>query len=195
MILDWIEFLLIGVGLSLDVFGAIACESARLAKINKPRMILIALLAAGWQTGALYVGRYFGVLLKGLDKRPNADRAERLIAVAVFILLGIRMLWKAKKEAQIEEIRQEKVAYKSIFKMLGGITLYTVLTGFAVGFLSASLTIVLPIIPALTIVMTIVGFVVGYLYGASLKTKAYLLGGILFLAVSADILARYVLVG
>ncbi len=194
MILDWIEFLLIGAGLSLDVFSMIACQSARLAKINKPRMIVIALLAAGWQTGALYVGRYFGVLLKSLDKRPNADRAERLIAAAVFILMGIRMLWKAKKEAQIEEVRQEKVAYLSVIKMLGGITLYTILTGFAVGFLSASLTIVLPIIAALTIIMIIVGFVVGYLYGAALKTKAYFLGGILFLVVSADILVRYVLV-
>ncbi len=193
MTLDWLEFLMVGVALSLDVFGAIACESARLARINKPRMMLIALLVAGWQTGALFVGRYFGVLLKSLDIRPNADRAERLIPAAVFILLGIRMLWKAKKEAQIEEVRQEKVAYLKIIKVLGGITLYTLLTGFGIGFLESRLTIVLPIIAGLSVVMTVVGFVVGYLYGAALKTKAYLIGGLLLLAVSADIVVRYII--
>ncbi len=193
MTLDWLEFLMVGVALSLDVFGAIACESAKLARINKPRMIMIALLVAGWQTGALFVGRYFGVLLKSLDIRPNADRAERLIPAAVFILLGIRMLWKAKKEAQIEEVRQEKVAYLKIIKMLGGITLYTLLTGFGIGFLESRLTIVLPIIAGLSVVMTVVGFVVGYLYGAALKTKAYLIGGLLLLAVSADIVVRYII--
>ena len=194
MILDWAEFLMIGGGLSLDIFGAIASQAARLPKISKLRMVVICLLAAGWQAGALFVGRYFGNLLYYVDKRPYADRAVRLISAAVFILMGIRMLWKAKKESQIEEVRQDHIPYKSIFRMLGGITLYTLLTGFAVGFLAMKLQVVLPMIAGLTALAVLIGAWIGYRFGAAWKTKAYFFGGVLFLAVSADVVVRYVLV-
>ena len=194
MTMSWLEFLLIGAGISLDIFAAFACQGALIPKIHWRHLVLIVLLAVGWQVGALSVGRFFGSLLYGLDTRPNADRATRLIAAAIFILLGIRMLWKAKKDGQVEEIRQERIPYLSVVRLLGSVTLYTMLTGFAIGFLSADLSFVFPIIACSTALAVGIGVYVGYRFGPQGKYRAYLVGGIMLLAVSADVVARYVLV-
>ena len=194
MILSWIEFLLIAAAISLDVFAVIAVQGAKLPKINPKSLALIVLLAAGWQTGALYVGRYFGHLLFSIDNRPNSERAVQLIAASVFIILGIRMVWKSTRDDMVEESRQDRISYVTVVKLLAGITLYTLLTGFAVGFLSAELQLVLPMIAICTAAAVAIGVFVGYRFGANFKSKCYLAGGMMLLAVSADVVVRYVIV-
>lgn len=123
MTLESIEFLIISAGLSFDIFGEIACKGALLPKISWKRLVGICLVMALWQTGALFVGHFFGDLLYEIDTRPNADRAGRLIAAGIFIILGVRMLWKAYKNKQVEERRVDTIRYSTIIKLLATITI------------------------------------------------------------------------
>lgn len=193
MTLTGIEFLIISAGISFDIFGEIACKGALIPKIDGKRLIGICVVMALWQTGALFVGHFFGDLLFDIDKRPNADRAVILIPAAIFILLGIRMLWKAYKNEPIEEHRIEKIPYSTVIRLLASVTLYTLLTGFAIGFFNADLSFVLPTIGIFTALAVTIGVYVGYHFGAAFKRGTSIAGGVAYLLISADIVARYVL--
>lgn len=193
MTLTGVEFLIISAGISFDVFGEIACRGALLPKINWKRLVGICIVMALWQTGALFAGHFFGDMLFDIDTRPNAERASVLIAAAIFIMLGIRMLWKAYKNEIIEEHRAETIPYSVVIKLLASITLYTVLTGFAIGFFNADLSFVLPTIGIFTALAVTIGIYIGFHFGAAFKRGTCIAGGAAYLLISADIIVRYVM--
>ena len=195
MTLESIEFLIIAAGLSFDIFGEIACEGALIPKISWKRLVGICVVMALWQTGALFVGHFFGDLLFDIDTRPNADRAGRVIAAAIFIILGIRMLWKAWKNEPVEEHRVDVIPYSVVVKLLAKTTLYMLLTGFAVGFLYDDASFIFPTIAIFTALAVTIGVYVGYHFGAAFKRGTFIASGIAFLLISADIVVRYVLAG
>lgn len=193
MTLESIEFLIISAALSFDIFGEIAAEGALLPKINWKRLVGICIVMAVWQTVALFIGRFFGDLLYAIDTRPNADRTGRIIAAAIFIVLGIRMIWRAWKNEQVEEHRIETIPYSVVLKLLAKTTLYTMLTGFAVGFLYADLSFVFPTIAIFTALAVTIGVYIGYHFGTAFKRGTCIASGIAYFLISADIIVRYVL--
>ncbi len=193
MTLESIEFLIISAALSFDIFGEIAAEGALLPKINWKRLVGICIVMAVWQTVALFIGRFFGDLLYAIDTRPNADRTGRIIAAAIFIVLGIRMIWRAWKNEQVEEHRIETIPYSVVLKLLVKTTLYTMLTGFAVGFLYADLSFVFPTIAIFTALAVTIGVYIGYHFGTAFKRGTCIASGIAYFLISADIIVRYVL--
>ena len=193
MTLESIEFLIISAALSFDIFGEIAAEGALLPKINWKRLVGICIVMAVWQTVALFIGRFFGDLLYAIDTRPNADRAGRIIAAAIFIVLGIRMLWRAWKNEQVEEHRIETIPYSVVLKLLAKTTLYTMLTGFAVGFLYKDLSFIFPTIAIFTALAVTIGIYIGYHFGAAFKRGTWIASGIAYFLISVDIIVRYVL--
>lgn len=193
MTLESIEFLIISAALSFDIFGEIAAEGALLPKINWKRLVGICIVMAVWQTVALFIGRFFGDLLYAIDTRPNADRTGRIIAAAIFIVLGTRMIWRAWKNEQVEEHRIETIPYSVVLKLLAKTTLYTMLTGFAVGFLYADLSFVFPTIAIFTALAVTIGVYIGYHFGTAFKRGTCIASGIAYFLISADIIVRYVL--
>ena len=193
MTLESIEFLIISAALSFDIFGEIAAEGALLPKINWKRLVGICIVMAVWQTVALFIGRFFGDLLYAIDTRPNADRTGRIIAAAIFIVLGTRIIWRAWKNEQVEEHRIETIPYSVVLKLLAKTTLYTMLTGFAVGFLYADLSFVFPTIAIFTALAVTIGVYIGYHFGTAFKRGTCIASGIAYFLISADIIVRYVL--
>ena len=54
--MNWIENLLILVGISLDIFASMECQGSLVAKIDKKHLTLVCGLIAIWQLAALYIG-------------------------------------------------------------------------------------------------------------------------------------------
>ena len=191
--MNWIEILLITAGISLDVFGAVACQGALVAKINKKTLVVLCALFAAWQTGALYFGSILAGLLCKYDIKDNPVRTGRIIAAAIFIILGLRMIRKAAKEGSIVEKREDVIPLKSAVRILALITCYTILTGVGFGFLSTQLILVLPMVAIVTAAAVAFGVYTGYRLGSEQKTKAYIIGSILLLIGGIDVIFRYVI--
>lgn len=61
--MNWIEMLLVTLGLSLDIFAAVECQGALVAQVKKKHLIIICALLSVWQMAALYLGSIFAGLL------------------------------------------------------------------------------------------------------------------------------------
>ncbi len=192
--MHWFVFLLIEVGISLDIFGEMSCKGAQLGSVNKKRTVLLALLVAAWQTAVLGVGVFFGDLLHDIDMKANASSAIGLIvATAVYIILGVRMLIKGKKDGVIEEHRVDIIPYSAALHLSIMIIGYTLLSGFALGFLTNSYLVIFPMLACITFLVVLIGTFVGYRFGYSMKNKVYVIGGVCLLAASAWCLVYYVI--
>ena len=190
--MNWIEILLITLGISLDIFGAVACEGALVAKIEKKSLAIGCVIVALSQLVALYVGNFCARLLLRYDIKNKQIRAIYILSAVIFICLGIRMIWKAWKNESIVEHREEGLVLHKFCLLAGMTAIYTILAGVAFGFLGTSMMITLIMIVCFTILVVIAGFYTGYRLGFEQKTKAYSVGGILLIIGGIDAIIRYV---
>ncbi len=189
--MNWLETILVTLGISLDIFAAIACKGAQLSKIEKGPLIKLCALFAVWQTAALCIGSVAGMFLHRYDMDPDGTMTE-IIAVIIFIVLGVMMLVKAWKNEAILERRDDKYAWKGLVARLALISVGTLVLGVALGFLGTAWGVLLLAIAALTVIVVIAGLYVGYHFGYEQKTKAYAIGGVMLLAGAVDTIVRYI---
>ncbi len=176
-------------GISLEIFGAMECQGSLVAKIEKRQLLIFCAVLAAGQTMALGIGD----VLSGLLSRQGAQESfqGRAAAAAIFLLLGLRLLLKAWKNERIVERREEKFQVKRFLVIYSRGILYTFFAGVALGFLGSSVSVLLLLTLFLTILVTVVGMYTGYRLGFEHKIKAYVLGGILLIAGSVDVVAGF----
>lgn len=191
--MNWYETILVTAGISLDIFAAIACKGAQLSKIEKKPLLLLCLLFTSWQAVALYVSSAAGAYLYERDIRFDVGITE-IIAVAIFIVLGINMIAKAWKNKAILERRDDRYAWKELTARLALISISTLAVGVALGFLGTRTERVLTVILCATVVAVIAGLYVGYHFGYEQKTKAYAAGGVLLIMGAVDTVIRFVMI-
>lgn len=191
--MNWLETILVTLGISLDIFATMVSKGAQLSKIEKKPMVLLCVLFAVWQTVALYIGSAAGSFLRMREVSPESGNTE-IIAVAIFGVLGMLMIRKAWKKEAIIERRDDGYAWKSLIARLALISTWTLVLGVALGFLGTGTVILLTAISAATVIVVIAGLYVGYRMGYEQKTKAYAIGGVLLLVGAMDTIFRFVMV-
>lgn len=191
--MNWIEIVLITLGISLDIFGAVVCQGALATKIEKKYLAMGCALIALLQTVALFLGNFSVALLMRYDISSKQILTGRVLAAAIFIYLGIRMIFKAWKNESILEHREDKLDIRKLLRMTIVSSAYTILTGVAFGFLGTSVFLLLVMIVCFTIVVVILGLYTGYHFGFEQKTKAYIAGGIMLIIGGIDAVVHYIL--
>lgn len=191
--MNWLETILVTLGISLDIFAAMECKGAQLSKIEKKPLVILCVLFAVWQTAALYIGSAAGSFLRMREVSPSGGNTQ-IIAVAIFGVLGVLMIRKAWKNEPVIERRDDRYAWKSLIARLALISTWTLVLGVALGFLGTATVILLTAILAATVIVVIAGLHVGYHMGFEQKTKAYAIGGVLLLLGAVDTIFRFVVV-
>ena len=189
--MNWIENLLILVGISLDIFAGMECQGSLVAKIDKKHLTLVCGLIAIWQLAALYIGNVLAGLLYVKDLARNERFIGTVIAAVIFFCLGVRLIVKAIRNEHVNEHREENLGFKRFWRMAAVTSIYTLLTGIAFGFLGTNLTVILIMIVCLTIAVVIMGTYAGYHFGFEHKRKAYVGGAILLWIAGFDVVFRY----
>lgn len=191
--MNWLETILVTLGVSLEIFATMACKGAQLSKIEKKPLVKLCVLFAVWQTAALDIGNVAGSILRMREENPGSGNTQ-IIAAVIFGVLGILMIRKAWKNEQIMEHRDDGYAWKSLIARLALISIWTLVLGVALGFLGTGTAILLTVISAATVFVVIAGLYVGYHLGYEQKTKAYAIGGVLLLVGAVDTVFRFVMV-
>lgn len=191
--MSWIEILLIVLGVSLDIFAAVACQGALVAKVNKKHLSLVCILIAVWQVLALMVGHLISFALYQSYQSLDEALVGEIIAVVIYWGLAIRLFVKAFRNDNFNEHLETNLGIKRFVRMCAATTGYTVLAGIAFGLLGTSIYIVVTMIVALTVLVVILGMYTGYHFGFEPKKKAYCIGAVLLVLAGADIVIRCIL--
>ena len=186
-----IEQIIVVLGISLEVFGAMECQGSLVAKIEKKQLLIFCSILAAGQTVALGVGHFLSQFLSRYRAQATDNFLGQVIAAAILLFLGVRLFHKAWRNEGLLERRKEKFEVKKFLGIYLSDILFTFLAGFALGFLDGN---ILPLLAAsfvLTIVVTIVGMYTGYRLGFEYKMRAYVFGGLLLVAGGAGVVLGY----
>ena len=189
--MNMIEETVVVLGLSLEIFGAMECQGSLVAKIEKKQLFMFCAILAAGQGLALGIGNFLSLFLSGQHIQAKEIFLGQAVAATIFLFLGIRLLLKAWRNERIVERREEKFHIKRFLEIYSKGILFTFLAGIALGFLGSSLRVLLVLTLFLTILVTVIGMYTGYRLGFEHKMKAYVLGGLLLIAGSVDVIFRY----
>lgn len=186
------EELIIIAGISLDIFAVMECQGSLLAKIEKKQLFLSCIILMMGQAVALAIGEGLSMLIYKNRFSNYEIFIGQVIAAVIFLCMGIRLLLKAWKNESIIERRKEKFYVWEFIRLYARISIFTLFTGLAFGFLESSMAVILIIIMVMTVLVTVLGMYTGYRLGFEHKVKAYLAGGILLTAAGVDVIVRYI---
>ncbi len=188
--MNLVELLAVTAGISLDMFAAVECEGAQLAKINKRHLLCACAAAAFCQAAAIYAGHLGARLLNYYDMRESLSFTARFVSASIFLFMGIRLLLKAFKNEAVQEHLSMGMGWGRFWHMAAAMALYTGLAGVALGFLQAGIVKAAVLMAGMSAAAVAVGMYTGYRLGYEQKTKAYAAGGILLVVSGVDVVMR-----
>lgn len=186
------EIILISVGLSLDVFVAVAYLGAGFSKINKKNLAGLCILFGGIQLLGLIIGNLLTLLpvLPGKHLQ-NVTRGWEGITALIFAGLGIYMMSKGVKHENVLERRNDEIDWESTALLAILTSIDATLAGIGLGFLGTEMILQSCTLFPITVLQVILGVYVGYRLGLRHNRHAYWIGGALLLLSSIDVVIHY----
>lgn len=189
--MSWIESIMIIFGISFEIFAMIECRGSLVAKVKKGQLAVMCLIISALQSVGLGIGHFAAVfIMDNIDVGKEA-KLGHIMAIAIFILLGIRLIIKGIRNEMVNERREEHIEWKKYLYAAMITSLYTIATGIATGFCGMNLLALIIMLVIITCIVVIAGMYTGYNFGYEQKAKAYICGAILLWCVGIDMIVRY----
>ena len=186
------EILVISIGLSIDVFVAVAYLGAGFSKIRARNLAGLSLLFGGMQLGGLIIGNLVTLLpaVPTDHSKKVADGWEG-ITVLIFAGLGIYMICKGVKGEQVLERRKDAIEWKTTTALALVTSIDAFMAGVGMGFLDTEVIAQAITLFPVTVLQVIFGVYAGYRLGLKHNRHAYWIGGAMLLLASADVVIHY----
>lgn len=183
---------MIGVGLSIYLYGMAVCKGVLLGNMDKKQISLSLGIFTVWQIALLTLGNLAAVELHALKITKSGYPANHFACLTIFGIIGLRMFKNAVKNQPVEEKRAETGRiYKLVFGICLSLGFYTFLTGFALGLLQVSLFKELLMLVGLSVIAVFSGLYMGYRFGYRQKNIAYVFGSFFIFAGDIFLFLQY----
>lgn len=190
-----VEIIVIAGGLSLDVFAYMVCKGAVMPEVKKSTLLKVMIIFTVWQTVSFAAGSLITMLPMVDAMGVSVAWDSRYVSVAIFMILGLYMIFKSRKDKQIVEHREENIEYKQIFLWACITSLDAFLAGIGMGFTEIDFLLTAGVMIVTTIVAVIGGLYAGWWMGCRSPQKIVLCGGLILLIGSVELVLRSMIAG
>ncbi|MCR4733066.1 MAG: manganese efflux pump [Lachnospiraceae bacterium] len=190
--MNWLENLLILIGISLDVYAAMEIEGAMIPQVKKKALGIACGVVTIWQCVFFFGGYFFSYELLHLHYLKNGPKIGSVLAVIIFGLLGIRLMTKAIRQGNFDEKRRD-IQIRKYIRIIATSSIYTLFTGAACGLVGSNEIYMLLVIVITTVGVVIGGVYTGYHFGYGSKSRLYVIGGIMLFIAGGLLFLRDVL--
>lgn len=184
----FIEFLLIGIGLSMDAFAVAICKGLAMRKVNKKQALVIGLFFGGFQALMPFIGWALGIQFQSY-----ITNIDHWIAFVLLVFIGGKMIVEAVKpeEEEAVEVMDPPLDIKEMFLLAIATSIDALAVGVTFAFLDYPIVEAIPIIGVTTFVISTGGVYVGNFFGSRYKNKAELAGGLILVLLGVKILLEH----
>lgn len=181
----FIEFLLIGIGLSMDAFAVSICKGLAMRKVNKKQALVIGLFFGGFQALMPFIGWALGIQFQSY-----ITNIDHWIAFVLLVFIGGKMIVEAVKpeEEEAVEVMDPPLDIKEMFLLAIATSIDALAVGVTFAFLDYPIVEAISIIGVTTFVISVGGVYVGNFFGSRYKNKAELAGGLILVLLGVKIL-------
>lgn len=184
----FIEFLLIGIGLSMDAFAVSICKGLAMRKVNKKQALVIGLFFGGFQALMPFIGWALG-----MQFQSYITNIDHWIAFVLLVFIGGKMIVEAVKpeEEEAVEVMDPPLDIKEMFLLAIATSIDALAVGVTFAFLDYPIVEAISIIGVTTFVISVGGVYVGNFFGSRYKSKAELAGGLILVLLGVKILLEH----
>ncbi len=174
-----VYIILISLALALGIYGVVVQRGANLVRLDF-RMSLMAVIWAAVELAAALFGYGAGrCVLQFEMAREQNPFWSHIIAGAIFVAIGIRMLFLAFRKKTFLEHRMENVDIRADALLSLHLCVHGFFAGIACGILRLYLPFLLGSVFIISGVFAVGGYITGRTWGVEPCDKAYALGGAL----------------
>jgi putative Mn2+ efflux pump MntP len=186
--MDFVELLLIGVGLSMDAFAVAICKGLGMSRLNMKQAAVIALFFGAFQAIMPFIGWAAGSWLADL-----ITPIDHWVAFALLAFVGGKMLWDAFHEEDDDDPDEmdAKLDLKELLMLAIATSIDALAVGITFAFLQVSIVPSITIIGCTTFVISFAGVAVGHLFGARFEKPATIVGGVVLILIGVKILLEH----
>lgn len=184
----FIEFLLIGIGLSMDAFAVAICKGLAMRKVNKKQAVVIGLFFGGFQALMPFTGWALGIQFQSY-----ITSIDHWIAFVLLCFIGGKMIVEALRPEKEEEVEvmDPPLDIKEMFLLAVATSIDALAVGITFAFLDYPIGEAITIIGITTFTISIVGVYVGNFFGNRYKNKAEFAGGLILVLLGIKILLEH----
>ena len=182
------EILLIGIGLSMDAFAVAISKGLSMQKINYKAGLIIALFFGVFQAGMPLIGYFAAIRFE-----RYIIAADHWIAFGLLSFIGGKAIVEAIKEIRSGEKKEEsfRLRYGELVILAIATSVDALAVGISFAFLSVRIWKSVSIIGVTTFLISFAGVCIGNRFGAKLKTKAEIAGGVILILIGLKILLEH----
>ena len=170
--MDFVELLLIGVGLSMDAFAVAICKGLGMSRLNMKQAAVIALFFGAFQAIMPFIGWAAGSWLADL-----ITPIDHWVAFVLLAFVGGKMLWDAFHEQDDDDPDEmdAKLDLKELLMLAIATSIDALAVGITFAFLQVSIVPSITIIGCTTFVISFAGVAVGHIFGARFEKRVVLI--------------------
>ena len=182
------EILLIGIGLSMDAFAVAVSKGLSMQKINYKAGLIIALFFGVFQAGMPLIGYFAAIRFE-----RYIVAADHWVAFGLLLFIGGKAIVEAIKEIRSGEKKEEnfKLRYGELVVVAVATSVDALAVGISFAFVSVQIWKSVSIIGVTTFLISFAGVCIGNRFGAKLKAKAEIAGGVILILIGLKILLEH----
>ncbi len=181
-----LELLLIALGLSMDAFAVSLCKGLNMSRLNLRNAAIVALFFGGFQAAMPLLG-----WLLGTQFESYITSVDHWIAFGLLSFIGGKMIYEVFKKDRCPTAGGDILKIKALLLLAVATSIDALAVGITFAFLHVSIIPAVSLIGAITFVTSLAGVCIGYKFGARLKSKAELAGGVVLILIGIKILLEH----
>ena len=180
--MDFIELLVLAIGLSMDAFAISICKGLSVEKLEKKHMVITGLWFGGSQMAMPIIGYYVGGSFY-----EAIQSVDHWLSFALLLLIGVNMIRESM--GKIEKL-DASFSPKVMFPLAIADSIDALAVGVTFAFRQVPLIPSIPVIGATTFLFSAAGVWIGNRFGAKYKSNAELAGGLVLIGIGLVILLQ-----
>ena len=178
------ELFVLAVGLSMDAMAVSICKGLSVPKAEKKHMLIVGLYFGGFQALMPLLVYWLGVKFQAF-----VESIDHWIAFVLLGVIGLNMI-RESRETEIEDL-DSYFSPCSMFPLAVATSIDALAVGITFAFLKVQIVPAVSFIGITTFCLSAVGLVLGNKLGATSKSKAELVGGIVLICMGTKILLEH----
>ena len=184
--MNFIELLLIAVGLSMDAFSVSICKGLTTKKFSWRMALICGLWFGGFQVLMPIVGYFLGAQFQEM-----IEAYDHWIAFGLLFLIGANMIreaiWGEKEEGE----NNGSLDFKTMFFLAIATSIDALAVGVSFACIQEKLWSSVIIIGITTFLFSVLGVKIGHEFGSKYEKSAGIIGGIILILIGLKILLEH----
>lgn len=181
--MTFIEFFIIGVGLSMDAFAVSVCKGLSIKKLSLKAPLIVGLYFGLFQALMPLAGYFLGINFK--DYIVSFDH---WISFVLLFAIGMNMI-KESSDSSCET--DNSLKFKTMVTLAIATSIDALAVGVTFAFLSVDIVSAVTIIGVTTFILSMLGVKIGNIFGTKYKQKAEFVGGVILILMGTKILIEH----